>query len=121
MLPLGAMHGQGTLGVRGRKSTGPLRGQPAAGPRRLVVKLGSSLRARPDGLLEEASLCTRRGDAALRAEGRAVLVVSSRGVAASRARLPDIAARISRTVTQAPKAPSPRTRSPSSRPPSGGA
>src|SRR4051812_6896282 len=84
MLPLGAMHGQGTLEVRGRKSTGPLRVQPAAGPRRLVVKLGSSLLARPDGPLDEAFIARMaRGVPALCAEGRAVLVMSTGAVAAA--------------------------------------
>src|SRR5438477_452120 len=45
MLPFGAMQGQGTLEVRGRNDMGPLRVQPVTGPRRLVVKLGSSLLA----------------------------------------------------------------------------
>src|SRR5947209_7610142 len=85
MLPFGAMQGQGTSEPQGRNSTGPPRGQPAAGPRRLVVKLGSSLLARPDGLLDEAFIARMaRGVAALCAEGRAVLVVSSGAVAAGR-------------------------------------
>jgi hypothetical protein len=88
------MQGQGTLEVRGRNSTGPLRVQPAAGPRRLVVKLDSSLLARPDGLLDEASLYTQRGDAALCVEGRAELLVSSGAVAAGRTHLPDIGAHL---------------------------
>src|SRR5436190_18431459 len=94
MLPFGAMQGQGTVEVRGRNGMGPLRVPPVAGPRRLVVKLGSSLLARPDGLLDEAFIArVARGIATLCAEGRAVLVVSSGAVAAGRARLPDVAAR----------------------------
>jgi glutamate 5-kinase len=94
MLPFGSMQGQGTSEPQGRNGAGPLRVQPAPGPCRLVVKLGSSLLARPDGLLDEAFIARMaRGIAALCAQGRAVLVVSSGAVAAGRARLPDIAAR----------------------------
>src|ERR671933_3013616 len=94
MLPFGTMQGQGTSEPQGRNGMGPLRVQLAPGPRRLVVKLGSSLLARPDGLLDEAFIArTARGIAVLCAEGRAVLVVSSGAVAAGPARLPDIAAR----------------------------
>ncbi|HZS89510.1 MAG TPA: glutamate 5-kinase [Chloroflexota bacterium] len=63
-------------------------------PRRIVVKLGSSLLARPDGLLDESFI--RRiasGIAALRQDGRAVLLVSSGAVAAGRGLLPEVAAR----------------------------
>src|SRR5438132_902030 len=92
MLPFGAMQGQGMLEPHGHKAMGVARVQ--AGPRRLVVKLGSSLLARPDGLLDEAFITrVARGVAALCAEGRSVVVVSSGAVAAGRARLPDVAAR----------------------------
>src|SRR5918912_3157260 len=94
MLPFGAMQGQGTSEPQGQNGRSSARVQPALGPCRLVVKLGSSLLARPDGLLDEAFIaCMARGIAALCAEGRAVLVVSSGAVAAGRARLPDIASR----------------------------
>src|ERR671936_198173 len=94
MLPFGAMQGQEAVEVRGRNGAGPLPVQPAAGPRGLVGKLGSSLLARPDGLLDEAFIArVARGIAALCAQGRAVVVVSSGAVAAGRACLPHIAAR----------------------------
>jgi glutamate 5-kinase len=63
-------------------------------PRRIVVKLGSSLLARSDGLLDESFI--RRiaaGIAALRQHGRTILLVSSGAVAAGRGLLPDVAVR----------------------------
>lgn len=61
-------------------------------PRRIVIKLGSSLLARPDGLLDERFIGrVARAVAGLRTEGRAVLLVSSGAVAAGRARLPSAA------------------------------
>lgn len=65
-----------------------------SGPRRIVLKMGSSILARPDGLLDTRFIGRlARVVAALRAEGRAVLLVSSGAVAAGRAHLRDAAAR----------------------------
>ena len=72
------------------------------GARRVVVKLGSSLLAGPDGLLDTPFIArVARGVAALRGEGRAVLLVSSGAVAAGRAGLPDVAARLDIPARQA--------------------
>jgi len=74
----------------------------AMGARRVVVKLGSSLLAGPDGLLDTPFIArVARGVAALRGEGRAVLLVSSGAVAAGRAGLPDVAARLDIPARQA--------------------
>ena len=63
-------------------------------PRRLVIKLGSSLLARPDGLLDEPFIGRVAASvAALRAEGRGIVLVSSGAVAAGRAHLPGVATR----------------------------
>jgi glutamate 5-kinase len=71
---------------------GDIEGVP--GPRRVVVKLGSSLLARPDGLLDDAFIArVARGVAALQASGCAMLIVSSGAVAAGRAGLPEDAGR----------------------------
>ncbi len=58
-------------------------------PRRIVVKVGSSILTRPDGTLDTAFIARLvRGLSALHAQGRAVLLVSSGAVAAGRAHLP---------------------------------
>jgi len=78
------------------------RRDPRAGARRVVVKLGSSLLAGSDGLLDTPFIArVARGVAALRDEGRAVLLVSSGAVAAGRGVLPDVAARLDIPARQA--------------------
>lgn len=62
---------------------------------RIVVKLGSSLLARPDGLLDRAFIARiARSVVGLRAEGHVTLLVSSGAVAAGRGLLPDATARL---------------------------
>ncbi len=74
----------------------------AMGARRVVVKLGSSLLAGPDGLLDTSFIArVARGVAALRGDGHTVLLVSSGAVAAGRAGLPDVAARLDIPARQA--------------------
>jgi len=71
-------------------------------PRRVVVKIGSSLLARPDGLLDTPFIArVARGVAALHAQRRAIVLVSSGAVAAGRGGLPDVAARLDIPARQA--------------------
>ena len=63
-------------------------------PRRVVVKLGSSVVAKPDGSLDHSYIArVARSVALLRSEGRAILLVSSGAVAAGRGRLSAVAPR----------------------------
>lgn len=69
-----------------RGSTQDVKAQRVLMARRLVIKLGSSLLTRPDGLLDVSFIGgIARAVAQLYAEGRAVVIVSSGAVAAGRA------------------------------------